>query len=242
MSPKYVNFHFDKTGEISSELENRAKDFFVRAGAILEKEWSVEAPLPIAVSILENASFRGGRTTGPKSWKYCFLLRDQRDGKIYCNVDIFNVLPDDAEKMIKHETAHFVVSGLVGDYDAYKRSYFLEEGTAGLDGATERLIAKMKKENVMKIRDPLSIKTMDDIAGDTNKEPFIDQLGYLTQFSAVEFLRKQNGERKIIEVYKNLKGGASLEETYKQICWEELAVALSEWRAGIENRLYTQKQ
>jgi hypothetical protein len=55
-------------------------------------------------------------------------------------------------------------------------------------------------------------------------------------------LRKRNGERKIIEVYKNLKGGVSLEEAYKRICGEELAGVLSEWRAGIENRSYTKKQ
>lgn len=86
------------------DLENRAKDLFVQAVAVLEKEWSVDAPVSIAVSILDDKSFRGGQTSGPESWKYCFLLRDQRDGKIYCNVDIFNVLPDDALKMIKHET------------------------------------------------------------------------------------------------------------------------------------------
>lgn len=106
-----------------------------------------------------------------------------------------------------------------------------------MDGATERFIAKLKKENVTEIRDPPSIKTMDDIEGDTDKEPFINQLGYLTQFSAVEFLRKRNGERKIIKVYKNLNNGVSLEESYKQICGEELGGVLSEWKIDIKNRV-----
>ncbi len=237
MSPKYINFHFEKTGEISSEIENRTKDFFVQAGIILEKEWGVEAPIDIIVGIYDDTSFRGGKTSGPESWKYCFLMEDPREVKVYCNVDILNVLPEDAFKMIKHETAHLVVNSLVGDLAAIRRSYFLHEGTAGLDGATERFVAKLKKENIAEIRDPLSMKTMDEIKGDTNKEPFIDQLGYLTQFSAVEFLRKRNGEKKIIEVYKNLKDDVSLEESYKQICGEEISEMLSEWRMSIKNRL-----
>jgi hypothetical protein len=248
MAPKYINFHFEKKGEITEELELRAKEAFFLAGTVLEKEWGVSGPIDITVSLQDDASFRGGQTTGPESWKYCFLMEDPRKITVYCNIEIFSVLPDDAEKMIKHETAHLVVNSLVGDLATIRRSYFLHEGTAGLDGATERFVTKMKptfakgygeakKENVTEVRDPLSMKSMDDIRGDTNKEPFIDQIDYLTIFSAVEFLRKRIGERKIIEVFKNIRENGTIEESYERICGEDIGVVISEWEKSIKSKL-----
>ena len=141
----------------------------------------------------------------------CFLLRDHKpEDKIYCNVDIFDALPDEAEAIIKHETAHIVISQLVNDSEAYGSSYFLEEGTAGLDYATEKLIAKIKREGITEIPDPQGLQTIEAIkalGGDTNLKPFTDQLGYLVLFSTLEYLRKKNGEEKIVQVYKKTGQG-----------------------------------
>ncbi len=42
------------------------------------------------------------------------------------------------------------------------------------------------------------------MGGDTNLEPFTDQLGYLVLFSFLNCLKEKHGGEKIIEVYKKL--------------------------------------
>jgi ubiquinone/menaquinone biosynthesis C-methylase UbiE len=235
--PQPISFKFENSGEISPEHEAQAKAAFALAADSLKNEWHIESPLPINVAIMSDEAFREGATEGPMSWKYCFLLRDQPDNKVYCNVDIFDVLPDEADAIIKHETAHIVVGQLVGDHTKYAKSFFLEEGTAGLDSATEKLIAKLKDEKITNIPDPMQLQTIEAtkaIGGDTNIEPFTDQLGYLVLFSTVEFLRKRHGEQKIVEVYKALDEDVSLEEAYQQVCGEQLQDAVAEWQASLQ--------
>lgn len=243
MLSHFINIHFEKSDDVSEELENQAKESFLKAAGILEKEWNIKSSIEIGVLILSDSAFREGATSGPQSWKYCFLLRDHSENlkdynknKVYIDVDIFNVLSDDANRMIKHEVAHLVVANLIKDLGTYRRSFLLEEGTAGLDGATETLISKIKKENIKEIPNPLLIKNIDDaksIGGDTNIEPFTEQLGDLIMMSFVEFLRKKNGEQKILEVWNNLSDQVSLEESYKQICGEDLNNVVEKWKISI---------
>jgi len=237
--PQYINFVFEISEGVLPEQEEQAKLSFNKAGIVLEAEWNVSTPIAIRVSILSGKAFREDATSGPQSWKYCFLLRDQPDDKIYCNVDVFRVLPNDAEKIIKHETAHIVVAHLVGNFSAYKNSFFLEEGTAGFDDATNRLSEKLRKENIRDIPDPLAIKTIGDIktmGGDTNKEPFADQLGYLVLFSFVGHLRKVYGENKIIGLYK-MMGVSNFEQAFTLIYKEPLSKMIAEWRKNLPQKL-----
>ncbi len=234
--PQYINFIFEISGSVLVEQEKQVKLSFNKVGVLLEAEWGVSSPIRIGVSIMSDDAFREGATSGPQSWKYCFLLRDQPDDKIYCNVDVFRDLPNDAEKIIKHETAHIVVAHLVGNFSAYRNSFFLEEGTAGFDGATDRLIEKLEKENIQDIPDPLAIQTIGDIktmGGDTNKEPFADQLGYLVLFSFIEYLRKVYGENKIIEAYRKLDENTTLETAFKSVYEESLRTAITNWKTKL---------
>jgi hypothetical protein len=128
----------------------------------------------------------------------------------------------------------------VNDPSAYAQSFILEEGTAGLDGATEMLIEKIRKEEITDIPDPLFIDTLEalkTLGGDTNLEPFTNQIGYLVLFSFLEFLKEKDGREKIIEVYKKLNGGVSLQEAYKEVCGEDLGEVSEEWKKTINNSL-----
>ena len=237
MKPQFIHFRFEKHGEISSPQEEETISIFNKMGLVLENEWELKLSLDISVAIMSDVAFREGSTPkDPNSWKYCFLLRDQPDNKVYINVDLFDVLPNEAEIMIKHETAHIVIGQLVNDPAKYRMSHFLEEGTAGLDNATDRLISKMKKEGIRELPDPLTLMTIQDIknlGGDTNKDPFIDQLGYLILFSFVDFLIQKNGREKIIEVYKTLNKDTTLISTYEIVCKESLLDVINEWNISI---------
>lgn len=238
MEPQFLNFSYEKFGDIFSEEESRARESFKRAAVSLEKEWNISSPINVPVQLMSDGKFReGARPTDPMSWKYCFILRDQPDDKIYLDTNIFSVLPDDAEAMIKHETAHIVVEHCVGDISAYRKSFFLEEGTAGLDGATDRFIAKLKIGENQTIPDPLSFQTIEKIksfGGDTNQEPFTKQMGYLVLFSVMQFLRQRHSETKIVEWYKNMGKDISLEDAYQMACGEKLDQTISDWRDSIK--------
>lgn len=238
-------FTFEKVGDISPEQEAQAQEVCERAADSLAEEWQTRESISVQVVIMSDEKFReGAKENDPASWKYCFLLRDQggdlkdsNKNRVYINVNIFDVLPNDADRMIKHEIAHLVVGNLVGKFDAYKQSFLLEEGTAGLDGATETLVSKIKEGNIKDIPDPLSIKNIGDtkfIGGDTNTEPFTEQLGDLVMMSFVGFLKKKHGTEKIIEVYKRLGQKVSLQEAYKEVCGEDLREVEVEWKKTIE--------
>ena len=234
--PKFIKFDFEKVGDILPEQEKAMKQAFNQAGVQLEKEYSLTSPMKIGAVLISDEKFREGSSpTDPNSKKYCFLLRDYPN-KVYCNADVFKVLPNEASTMVKHETAHTVVASLVNDKSKYNQSYFLEEGSAGLDGATDKLIAKIKTENIKDLPDPVTLKTIGDIkelGSDTNKEPFTNQLGYLMLFSVVDFLKKRHGVQKIVEVYKKLDENTSLEESYHLVCGEEFSNATQEWQSSI---------
>ena len=156
-------FTFEKVGDISLDQEAQVQEACERAADSLAEEYQIKELISVNVCIMSNDKFReGSNENDPASWKFCFLLRDQggdlkdsSKNKVYVNVDIFDVLPNDADRMIKHEIAHLVVGNLVGNFDAYKQSFLLEEGTAGLDGATETLVSKIKRENIRDIPNPL---------------------------------------------------------------------------------------
>lgn len=227
-------FTFEKVGDISPEQEAQVQEVFEQAADSLAEEWQTKEPISVQVVVMSDEKFReGAKENDPAFWKYCFLLRDQHDNRVYINTNIFSVLPDKAEKMIKHELAHIVVGNLVNDPSAYTQSFILEEGTAGLDGATEMLVEKIKKEEITDIPDPLSIDTLEALkalGGDTNLEPFTNQIGYLVLFSFLEFLTKKQGREKIIEIYKKLTDEVSLQEAYREICGEDLIEVSEEWK------------
>lgn len=238
----YVIFVYgkEKNSVISTEQEQRAKGAFIKVVLDLEKEWQIDTPIKIRYILFDNTSFGNVKINGSKPKKYNFIARDHKNNFIYLNSEIFSTLPNDADAIIKHETAHVVVEHLVGDLGKYRKSYFLEEGTAGLDGATAKLVAKLKKEGIKEVPNPLliqSIKDSKEIGGDTDKEPFIDQLGYLVLFSSVEFLRKRIREKKILEVYRKLGAEAALEDAYRQICGASLSDAISEWSESIKSQV-----
>lgn len=241
-------FTFEKVGDISTEQEAQVQEVCDRAADSLAEEYQTREPISVNVCIMSDEKFReGAKENDPASWKFCFLLRDQggdlKDGsknKVYISVDIFDVLPNDADRMIKHEIAHLVVANLVGNFDAYKQSFLLEEGTAGLDGATETLISKIKRENIKDIPDPLSIKNISDaksIGGDTNVEPFTEQFGDLIMMSFVEFLKQKHGAEKIVKVYRKLNDKTSLQEAYKEICGNDLGEVAEEWKNQCKNAI-----
>jgi hypothetical protein len=234
-------FTFEKVGDISPEQEAQVQKACESAADSLAEEYQIKEPISVNVCIMSNEKFReGAKENNPASWKFCFLLRDQAEdlknsdkNRVYINVDIFNVLPDDADRMIKHEIAHLIVANLVGDFGAYKQSFLLEEGTAGLDGATKTLVSKIKRENIKDIPSPLKIKNIGDakfIGGDTNVEPFTEQLGDLIMMSFVELLKQKHGTEKIVEVYKKLNDETSLQKVYEEVCGEDLEEVAEEWK------------
>ncbi len=241
-------FTFEKHGDISPEQEAQVQEACERAADSLAEEWQIKEPISVQVVVMSDEKFReGAEENDPTSWKFCFLLRDQggdlkdsSKNKVYVNVDIFDALPNDAGRMIKHEIAHLVVANLVGNFDAYKQSFLLEEGTAGLDGATETLISKIKIENIKDIPNPLQIKNIGDaksIGGDTNIEPFTEQFGDLIMMSFVEFLKQKHGTEKIVEVYRKLNDETSFQDAYKEVCVGDLGNVVEEWKQNINNSL-----
>ena len=228
----------EKVGDISTEQETKAKDVVEKAVSDLQKEYSLTLPVNISVCLMSDEKFReGAKENSPNSWKYCFLLRDQGDGRVYVNADVFSVLPEDAQKIVKHELAHIVTGQLVGNIDTYKKSFILEEGIAGLDNATELLLAKLNKDKTLEIPNPLSITNLSylkSLGGDTNVEPFTSQIGYLVLFSFVQFLKERHGAGKIIEVYKKLSDEDPLTDAYMSVCGENISKIAEEWKEQIE--------
>jgi len=236
-----VSFSLEKFGDISLEQEEKAKLAIGNSISKLQDEYHLSLPVDMSVYLMSDEKFReGAKENDPASWKYCFLLRDQGDGRVYINVDIFNVLPDSAESIVKHELAHIVTGQLVNNIDTYKKSFILEEGIAGLDNATELLVSKLKKDNITEIPNPLDIKTLaylKSLGADTNTEPFTEQLPYLVLFSFLEFLKEKNGTGNMIEVYKKLGDNVSLEDSYKEICGGSLVEMQNEWRGQLYESL-----
>jgi hypothetical protein len=232
-----VSFSLEKFGDISLEQEEKARLAIEKSITKLQDEYHLSLPVDMSVYLMSDEKFReGAKENDPASWKYCFLLRDQGDGRVYINADIFNVLPDSAESIVKHELAHIVTGQLVGNVDTYKKSFILEEGMAGLDNATQLLVSKLKKENSTEIPNPLDIKTLaylKSLGADTNIEPFTEQLPYLVLFSFLEFLKEKNGTGNMIEVYKKLESDVSLEDAYKDVCGGDLVEEEKVWREKI---------
>ncbi len=143
------SFSLEKSGDISIEQETKTRESLDKAISELEKEWFLSSPVNIFVHLMSDEKFREGAKEGdPHSKKYCFLLRDQFDNRVYVNTSIFSVLPEKVNTMIKHELAHIVVGNLVNNPSAYRKSFILEEGTAGLDNATELLVEKLKRKEL----------------------------------------------------------------------------------------------
>lgn len=228
----------EKVGDISIEQEKKADEAVEKAVSDLKKEYSLTLPVNISVWLMSDEKFReGAKENSPNSWKYCFLLRDQSDGRVYVNANVFSVLPEGAQKIVKHELAHIVTGQLVGNIDTYKKSFILEEGIAGLDNATELLITKLKNDKTLEIPNPLSITTLShlkSLGGDTNVEPFTSQIGYLVLFSFVQLLKDRHGAEKIIEVYQKLADETPLSDAYMSVCGEDISKIAEEWKKQIE--------
>ncbi len=245
---KNISAIFEKSQDVSEEEERLTKENVGRAVFELEKEWGVESPISFKVSIIGDNDFRIGKPeNGPQYKKFCFLLRDNdkdmRDPEknvVYVNINLFKTLPTDAYRMIKHEISHIVVGNLVNDLGTYQKSFFLEEGTAGLEGATESLVKKLKEIGAKEVPDPLLIKNINDakmIGGDTDKEPFTEQLGDLVIMSFVGFMMENQGKQKILEVYKKLANSENLEDAYRKICGVELIEERNIWKKLIEDNI-----
>ncbi len=235
-----LSFSFEHYGDVSFEHEQLARAAFERAAQELEREWEINAPTSIPVSIMSNEAFReGARPQDPHAKKFCFLLRDQPDNRLYVNVDIFAQFPNDAERMIKHEVGHIAVELAVGNMDAYRQSFVLEEGTAGLEGATEKLALKLASTELSEIPDPAefdSLEHLKGLGGDTDKEPFSEQLGYLVLYSFVNSLKERHGNKKLVEVYQKLGEGMTLPDAYRDVCDEEYSTAISAWKREIGDK------
>ena len=237
-----VSFSLEKFGDISLEQEEKAKEAIERSISELQDEYKLYLPVNISVYLMSDEKFREGvPEDNPAKFKYCFLLRDQADGRVYINADVFNALPDSAKSIVKHELAHIVTGQLVNNIDTYKKSFILEEGIAGLDDATNLLVARLKKENTLDIPNPLDIKTLAYLkslkGADTNIEPFTEQIPYLVLFSFLEFLKEKNGNGKMIEVYKKLGENISLDDAYKDVCGGDLVGEERVWRGKIKSGL-----
>lgn len=236
-----VSFSLEKFGDISLEQEEKAKETIERSISELQDEYDLSLPVSISVYLMSDEKFREGvHEDNPAKFKYCFLLRDQADGRVYINADVFKVLPDSAKSIVKHELAHIVTGQLVNNIDTYKKSFILEEGIAGLDNATNLLVSRLKKDNVTEIPNPLDIKTLaylKSLGADTNIEPFTEQIPYLVLFSFLEFLKEKNGTGNMIEVYKKLEEDISLEDAYKELCGVSLEEMQNKWREQLYKSL-----
>lgn len=234
-----VSFSLEKFGDISLEQEEKAKEAIEKSISELQDEYDLFLPVNISVYLMSDEKFKeGAKENDPASWKYCFLLRDQGDGRVYINAEVFNVLPDTAKSIVKHELAHVVTGQLVNNIDTYKKSFILEEGIAGLDNATELLVSKLKKDNITEIPNPLDIKTLaylKSLGEDTNVEPFSEQIPYLVLFSFLEFLKEKHGRGQIIEVYKKLGEDISLEDAYKDVCGGDLVEEERGWKEVVKS-------
>jgi len=241
-----LSFSFERHGDVSFEHEQLARAACKRAARELEREWEINVPTPVPVSIMSDEAFReGARPEDPHAKKFCFLLRDQPDNRLYVNVEIFSQLPNDAERMIKHEVGHIAVELAVGNMDAYRQSFMLEEGTAGLEGATEKLAAKLVNAELSEIPDPRDFDSLEHLkahGGDTDKEPFSEQLGYLVLYSFVSSLKERHGNKKLVEVYRKLGEGMSLPDVYRWTCGEDFDVAISTWKREISDKRDAMRQ
>lgn len=230
--------NFTVNGEVDPKVAEQLKETFVEQYWALKHEWSFANQNPIQVIIESDDQYRSRGADSPTSWKYNFIVRGTRSNLITCNADILNGIPEDAARQIKHETAHLVIAQMVGDIDTYMGgSYFLEEGLAGFDGCDERLIQMLKEGKLSELPDPTKfngIRDVQELGGDTNKEPFTEQPGYLAMFSLAKHLKEQLGVGKILELYRALKG-STLEEAYEKVTGKDLKELVSEWRNKFDN-------
>jgi hypothetical protein len=239
--PKMPVIEVSTQGDVPANIEAQARETFAKIAAEIEREWKPQESVPVSVALMTEQEFRAlaEGPNDPALWKYCFLMCSPPNNMVYLRSDLFEKLPNDAKAMIKHEISHIVLYHMVGK-PAYHHSYFLAEGTAGLDNATERLITKLKQENRNDIPDPLSVQTEASskaVGGDTNLEPFTEQLGELVIASAVEFLRKRHGEQKVIELYQTMDGDTLLEDAYTKVIGGSIKSAFEGWRKEIASRL-----
>ncbi len=239
--PNSVEFSVSLHGDVPSHIEVQARETFAEVAAEIGREWGVQESVPVSVALMTEQEFRAlaEGPNDPALWKYCFLMCSPPINTVYLRSNLFEALPNDAKAMIKHEISHIVLYHLVGK-PAYHNSYFLAEGTAGLDNATERLIAKLKQEKRDDIPDPFSVQSEASskaLGGDTNLEPFTEQLGELVIASAVEFLRKRHGEQKVIELYKAMDGTISFEDAYEKLFGVSIKSAFEDWKEEVASRL-----
>lgn len=239
--PKMLAIEVSLHGDIPSNIEAQARETFAKVAAEIEREWGVQESIPVSIDLMTEQEFRAlaEGPNDPALWKYCFLMCSPPINKVYLRSGLFEALPNDAKAMIKHEISHIVLYHLVGK-PAYHNSYFLAEGTAGLDNATERLVAKLRQEKRQDIPDPLSVQSEASskaVGGDTNLEPFTEQLGELVIASAVEFLRKRHGEQKVIELYKAMDADTSLEDAYAKVFGDSIKSVFDDWKEEIASPL-----
>lgn len=238
--PRFVSYTLERIGA-PQDAEVRAAAALRKASVALEDEWGVVESLSVPVSVMSMEEFQRGLPPGhPGFGRFCFVLRDQPDDHIYIRADIFDVLPaEEANALIKHEVGHIVVAHQVDDMDAYRSSFILEEGTAGIANADERLVARLARESRGDIPDPLALDTLEKLkAGGSNTdiEPFSAQKGYLSLFSFTNFLKERHGQQAVISLYRLMKDHPSLEAAYYEIFGISLRETADEWRALISSR------
>lgn len=235
VSENKTSLIFKASGHPSEANITKAKAAFVEAVSLIEERWKPSRPIQVLVEICDDTFFRKDEKDPPGSWRYCFLGHFPLEHKVLCNSSIFDVLPNDAEVMIKHELSHAILALMVGRKHN-RKSLFMREGMASIDDATVRLKNKIRELKLNTVPSPFSFGEMEITAtnmGDNSKEPFICQLNWLVVFSAGEFLRKRNGEQKMLDVWTRLDDATTLEDAYRSICNESIENAMSEWRESI---------
>ena len=140
------------------------------------------------------------------------------------------VLLEQLQTVNKDELRDYI--GTIEDEQLLRRINITLKKTFGL-----WIYMEEKREN---IPDPLSVQSearSKALGGDTNLEPFTEQLGELVIASAVEFLRKRHGEQRVIELYKTMDGDTSLENAYAKIFGVTIKSAFEDWKEDITSRL-----
>lgn len=232
-------------GIVEKEKVEQIESAFILALNELKNEWEAPKLNEIKIIIQNGNDYRQDNREGhePKTWPKNYLIRGGKvlqDGTIeryvVCHSSILDEA-EDAEKQIKHETAHLVIEQLVGNREAYKKSYLLEEGLAGLDGSTDKLIQVMQKESISlkKLPNPLEIHSMEDARQNTT-DSFTDGVAYLVMFSFGNFVRDKLGAKETIALYKSLAIHPDLESAYKAQTGDEINLVISEWLENIEQK------
>lgn len=235
MSENKTSLNFKISGHPNEVNITKAKKAFIKAVQSIEEKWKPLQPIQVQVEICDDIFFHQDEKDPPGSWRYCFLGHFPLEHKVLCNSSIFDVFPTEAEVMIKHELSHAILELMVGR-EHYRKSMFMREGMAGVDDATTRLKNKIRELQLTTVPSPLSFGEIEVTAtnmGDNSKEPFIYQLNWLVLFSTGEFLRKRNGEQKMLDVWVKLGDTTTVEDAYKFVCNESIENALLEWRKGV---------